>query len=1440
MEKSIEPATPQKDADTPAAQTPQQNNTPRAATAVAVVTPSPAPKTPMQHQKQTRKEGARRVEASPQNTMEHAEMDEARARAEMLYRESAAIRMMEQTERAGRAAIRATELAELAENLERQERARERRDRKKEDDDEARASAKQATDARSAAEAEKRQVEREERRCDELREELKRERADRQAASVSDHLDRARERREMRAQTERLLEVAEEDRATIKHAQEARLEMVRREWSAARAAERSRTATFEDDARKSVMHDENKGFVDVLSAFAAAASRTRGRSASAKPTPRPGDGGARGAAGQTQAATPPPNKRTARTGPPPPQAPRRHHRPEASEAAADEEADQTTQQDTAHGRPAPKTATKRAQAPSQVLAKVPPRPSVRVQPPAAPDRPVVDPAPTNATQTDRKHYSFDGGYAVDKNACVGAAYVSHDRFITRSVEGPGSSYAAEITGALLAHELALDDIKTDKTIKRVLITGDHYHVLFALGTRTTDLYAKAGRSPVPNMWLKLSKLQDELEKTLGGPSAVEYTWMPRRYNAYADELCRALIDGRPPAFPASVPVVPTHFTPPDVETIEKCFRRCEANGRADTIRSLPAFLRQLWHQTLSHVASWEHGARALVVAPKVLLRQNKTVDLRARLARFAKEPQAVEHAFYVFAHEIDEELRTEAPPGVRTEADKMAMVERVAAQAPARALKLLLSDAPPADPNSIEAREALKKLAGETSTQFRPPADVQKPKFVQIETIMTYAGKGLSRLASPGADGWTRELFLASMCRGTTSAFEQIVNALMQGETLGPADPSRAARCCMWKKPDSDKFRIIGMTSMLAKLAWKIVIAKHCAQHGTSGNYALGNGGCHAVLRWLDDSTTQCAADVIDAYWAVNRTRTAATLEEMKSPAAWMFWRTYSAAPTMILGTRTFPLHNGVLPGCSGAALAFALDVEAFMKNAPDLTNKCRFYMDDANFKDVESFKKFVAYYGRDKLSKLKVVGDHCDAAIAADDSITKSVATKQLGGFLGEERAAAALLIEHLAKKKVVLDRIGDAKVSKQTKFALIGTVEKSLVWTMSATRPEVTAHAKHLADEMLANSVLRLIPPELAEPTNTSRVLISSPLDAGGLGFTNFQADSAELHAIAKSNIVPSTSENPHATPQQLKKLLTSRGDTRIRTVLSGKQAEARKDPSTSWVQVQAITKQTTISDEGFELGLINMLDANVTYATCDRFNPAKESMYNHSHGCLRCAAPYWWPRHQRILQVFISVCTQYGVVASANLYPFGGSRGSCGRDNKQPDVIVYRGLTSERPLMLDVTVAHMAPSHDTNTIARGTQRKIYKYKKWADDLGADFAPLVFSTRAQIPSTTYDVIKAIDKQTTKKGFVRDVVRRIKVAMIEFEVTRRKALDVRKRIGRINDEPSTADKQAQREDAPDDAHASAAATQPTPPAARADNNVNGNGDDADDVPTTT
>jgi hypothetical protein len=147
--------------------------------------------------------------------------------------------------------------------------------------------------------------------------------------------------------------------------------------------------------------------------------------------------------------------------------------------------------------------------------------------------------------------------------------------------------------------------------------------------------------------------------------------------------------------------------------------------------------------------------------------------------------------------------------------------------------------------------------------------------------------------------------------------------------------------------------------------------------------------------------------------------------------------------------------------------------------------------------------------------------------------------------------------------------------------------------------------------------------------------------------------------------------------------------------------------------------------------------------------------------------------------IVNEFMSVASTYGVVATTN---FGGIYGADGT-KKKPDILVFRLQKSEgegaRHLLLDVSVPHQAERHTYNALTHMRNQKVLKYADY--DPAADIEPLLVSTVGTMEARTAKMLnQLVDQLGIKRGFVRDLVARIKKAVIVFEAYRFKALQLK------------------------------------------------------------
>lgn len=1002
--------------------------------------------------------------------------------------------------------------------------------------------------------------------------------------------------------------------------------------------------------------------------------------------------------------------------------------------------------------------------------------------------PVPLPPPTNDEPRTVKVF-FDGG--MTPTQCAAGAFVSPSLWRQKKIGGPArTAYLAEVIGSRLAIDLMIE-IAADVTVGRLQGIGDNYAVISSLAADLAVIKSVPGRSPCPGAWkaalTQLETLQNIIAKR-ASPLSVEWIWVPRRYNVNADEICNACMQDRPPVFRTDVPPPPTRHDEPSADELEKIFKKI-ATSTPNSIRTLPPFLKPLWLQALSRIAAWSCGPQAILAAPRVLLAR-RAGDLRERLALLAKRPLAVEDAFFLFANDDgEEEPAADAPKSRSTDVD-WKLVERVAAQAPAKAVKLLEGRALVAD-DTVGRRQLDDKRGAHDDDDdlhqaIPEPEGVTKPPWMSATTALAIAATGLARLASPASDGWTRELFLASVSKATAATWEVALNSMARGEVPGEAttDPTRVARVALWQKSaGSQSLRIIGMTSAIAKIAWRYVTGIREVALGNQA--AFSRGGVHTVTRWAAALPAVYVGDVVDAYWHTRRHVVMQWLVQRAHPAAWMVWRQYASRPQLMWRGELLEQRRGVLPGCGGAAFMFSVDmccVTASLADPPRPLAETWLYVDDAASSTRDAFAAFVRACRKagKEISKGRIIG----ASVAEEiEGVTMAAlpAGRHLGAIMGATEPAASAFREHALAKIEKLDRLAATPLSVQAKWQIFRSVEKSLVWDCTATRPTVVAAVAPELDDRLDAFVRRVFLPPEAELTHDSMALSFLPNAHGGLGRLRIAGDCELLYNVATSrlNVVNDGDRVGMLNTNAVRKVVNEAKIELARD--KSVRLNRRKDETVPWFDIQATTARTKISDEAFRLGLANHIDATVPYATCSE---CTELPFDHSQCCHQCAGPYRYARHQRVQQEFINTATAFGIITTTNFYSIGADP-----KGERPDAIVFRGATGEIPLLFDFSIPHQRSGHIYDASGKQHAAKRRKYRNFLQNdphaqPTVEFAPFIVSTRGAIHPKTVQRIIELQKVATRKGFVYELTRRVKCAVIEFEIFRKGALMMRKANG--------------------------------------------------------
>ena len=721
----------------------------------------------------------------------------------------------------------------------------------------------------------------------------------------------------------------------------------------------------------------------------------------------------------------------------------------------------------------------------------------------------------------------------------------------------------------------------------------------------------------------------------------------------------------------------------------------------------------------------------------------------------------------------------------------------MAAQAPAKAIKQLMPKSPiRSDPEAMQQLHS--KCASTSHVDLSPPEGTKKPAWLSCSLILATAASSLARLAAPGHDGWTRELLLASICSSNAAAFELLVNTIARGEPILPTnshiDPTKSARIAMWCKDPAQpkgKVRIVGMTSTVSKLTWRALLATDTTKFKEQA--MMAPGGVHSVTRWtqaaLERGLSAYTADVVDAYWGVRRAKVLDWMIQHGHPATWIFWRSYGKPALLEVRGQLTQQSIGVLPGCGGASIAFAIDMHTIV-DAIDV----RLYADDATAINELEFRKFVASCtaAGKSLAKALCISPNAPANAKPVNVCGLDVevvpAARVLGAMLGKLEPAVSLLRDRVASKLKVLDTIRDSEVTTQAKWQMTRSMERSITWDASANPTATFAEVSADIDAHMRKHFTACFLPSGCHLEHKSVELLHTPSAHGGLGMICFGTDAERIFDMTTAGIhgTPVAGSSTGAVaPLSLRTVRRQLADAKAQSSTNRDVRNGRFfDDTVAWFDIQHVTHSTTITDEAFKLGMANHVQAffppHCQYKACK----LEDAGFDHSQRCHQCAGPYRYPRHQRIQQEFINAATSHGIIVTTNFYSIGAQP-----KEKRPDAIVFRGIAQKIPLVIDFACTHQPELASYNAMGLLETRKRRKYADYLsekDGQRVEIVPFIMSSKALLSQRTAKEVDLMGKLATRKGFVYEVIRRTKVAIINFEPFRKHAIAMRHANGTL------------------------------------------------------
>lgn len=977
------------------------------------------------------------------------------------------------------------------------------------------------------------------------------------------------------------------------------------------------------------------------------------------------------------------------------------------------------------------------------------------QPRVAPDYSAVSRCQADLSSIavpDAATFYFDGGC----RGSTAASAVYFDDAVYCSVRFDGStSQQVELRAAIIAMKLAA--VIVGRGCKRITIIGDSHHVVMTLLHGYESVLQSPKKSPLWKLWSEAVHARSKISSAV-----VDFKWVPRFFNKKADHISTCCIKSVAPDLrQIKLDKVPPTLAADHFATI---MRDLVEHG-ARSVRSVPPRLTTAWRSVVDIVAGWGQPV-AVYLAAAVLLRK-KGPPLGQRFMMLSSHPQVIKD-WYVQA--AVEGLQLDASPR-RSGAVRIpdAVIEKLAAGAPARAIKCL-SSAEVVDLEDPASAEIVRTKIHAAPTTIDHLLSAERAAFERRPAVATtIAGlslpaisedllgrtivEGLSRCAAPGPDQWTRETLLASLTHATRPHFALIANMWAAGRPSTPEESllAKASVVCAWKKPGGQGVRTIGMTNCLLKAVWKIVSNAFLrGRKLTNALYSPGGSinAMAAVQGWLDQGQSVFIADIVDAFHCVKRVRARGHVRETAvGPISdWV----YGGPSACSIGSQLAQVDEGVLPGCAGAQLLFVCDSQVPHGVA---------FADDIAC-PVERSAAL-----RNSLSQLGYV-------LSKERVIDSTSASLYLGAPIGAAAPAAKLLREKLASTQATIDSILSAKISRQAQWTMFTTIIRGITWRMAATHPNIAGlvldglTTNTVADNIVWNTTLKFAASTESAASEESRRLAYAPLSATGLGLPNFAVDQMAMHATACG--LASWPPRPYD--------ITADKDARKAIRLANQKAHddalsTLKNPlwrtchhdNHSWLQIRNLHRNLHIRDSAWESALRDTLELHDDKLLYDKCGTNTEPTRDHYHGCSTCSAGWWTIRHNIVGDAFRQAARAFGVITSAGFKSLYG----VDKYDDVPDLIVFDG--GARPSVIDFSITHQSKAIRYEAAQHRTNQKEKKYADWNSDT-AQIIPIVLTTRFTVHDRSTKRLEDIETNAGRRGFSREAVAQMKVALINFE----------------------------------------------------------------------
>lgn len=996
-------------------------------------------------------------------------------------------------------------------------------------------------------------------------------------------------------------------------------------------------------------------------------------------------------------------------------------------------------------------------------------------------------------------FYFDGARRGTRGGAACGYWNSWSCWSGSSLASTFTSNRAELEGLIRL----LSDIKRTvstfaaQDIKAIEIYGDSIYVIdlanslpnYSLEEITDETFANA--EEVRKLKTILSKLS---------AVTLSLVQVPRLYNAAADEVCNAVLDGRHPR-PIEQLSSDKIFTLPDDDAIFTAAVR-----RPSCFRSVPQHCLHQWALFMDLLCSDGPDFRASVAlcAPTIFLRRS-CCSINSLPFYLTQLLNSRSHRMSIVQSFLENDWRAALnfkPSTVKSDKARLVMkAQRLTGLGAYSKAIQALSPSASAD-SAREVNHLFPKRKADIPTTTVTP-DILAPSPGKIFKVVS---RRISRASAPGFDGLTRELLLPILSlkkNGPAKVFfTKLIWAIMRGDA-SEVSPSLneflriGSLACLEKSPK--KYRPIVLSALVTKVAWRCILDRikvppHLA---VVQSYRVGcQKLVHRAQSTLDSNGSVFQFDGKNAFGEIKRAsihRKLQTSEDLHCllPMFDLLYRTpFTAIHISAQGNLSkIQIEEGVLQGDVASPTLFILGIACALERlqkeeALSIADDLALTATLKTARCISSFAKNIA----DIIAALNLVGidiqqnkslvlgtksDEVRRELRVKYGIDVSDHTRSdyLGGVISCPHSSMVELKDlrsHYTKRLDTLIRFLpppgqiEERLSCQCALLLVSHTLYAFSYLFSTSKPKAMSNIANYLKDWTVNCLAAILDCPL-QVVEERWKLISLPFQRGGFNMIDYTVFGPSLFDLTKKHGTLAGSIHPMEGLNNLRK---EQADIFYKTYPYADKQQAMyiarvfAECDVHWINVRPENSLLTLTNPAWRVNaklrlFLDMTDSPI----CDNYQDDVVPKYHHAMNCVHCLSYTIKARHNRVLSALCQSLRDHGIFSSTSL-------AALTRTNRDegPDAVIYGDIARA----IDIHVNYQGPhsAHNVYSTRKNEASKISKYREFSTTSGWPLHPLGFSTLGVPTGSISQFIKTITQASSTHGLLCRVLASTSIAV--------------------------------------------------------------------------